>query len=272
MVLPESWQPSEKGDEGEQRHRDGEYSDCASESHGECASRREHGGILSGGNLVFGQLSWHCSDRCVVNLRFVWRVTRESAAKAPRVSACQGAARRLLLRTRPDPQQSRTATAMAAPTVFENVAEDANVQGGLFAGKKFWVAQRVPMRKTFLEDIKNNGGEVVMLEKHADYMIADHFRRDCPPGSISYRFIGESLKKGEIQDPENHLAGPPVGTARAAGSAARPTKGGRAAYTVEEDIILYKWVRDCEAQGGLASGNEIYKQLEAKVGKAPAFS
>ena len=157
---------------------------------------------------------------------------------------------------------------MAAPTVYDNVAEDADVGGQLFAGKKFWVAQRVPMRTKFLADIRSNGGEVVILEKHADYMIADHFRRDCPPGSISYKFIEESLKKGEIQDPESHLAGPPIGTARAAGAAARPTKGGRTAYTADEDRILYKWVRDSEGQGGLASGNEIYKQLEAKVGDA----
>lgn len=155
---------------------------------------------------------------------------------------------------------------MAAPTVYDNVAEDAQVQGQLFAGKKFWVAQRVPLRNSVLTSIKDNGGEVVILEKHADYMIADHFRRDCPPGSISYNFIKKSLEEGEIQDPANHPAGPPLGSARPAGSAARPTKGGRAAYTADEDRILYKWVRDCEAAGGLASGNEIYKQLEEKAG------
>jgi hypothetical protein len=190
-------------------------------------------------------------------------LTRECAAKPPR----ERASRRVHRSSAPDPQQSRTATRMAAPIVFQIVAEDASFQGQLFAGKKFWVAQRVPMRKTYLDHIKNNGGEVVILEKHADYMIADHFRRDCPPGSISYRFIEESLKEGEIQDPGNHTAGPPVGTARAASVGTRPTKGARAAYTAEEDRILYKWVRDCEGQGGLASGNEIYKQLEAKVSR-----
>ncbi|KAF2680888.1 hypothetical protein K458DRAFT_344746 [Lentithecium fluviatile CBS 122367] len=153
---------------------------------------------------------------------------------------------------------------MAAPTVYDNVTEDANVKGQLFAGKKFWVAQRCPMRNHFLDQIRNNGGEVVKLEKQADYMITDHCRRDCPPGSISYRFVEQSVKKGELEDPEQHLAGPPVGTARPAGSAARPAKGGRAAYTAEEDRILYKWVRDCEGRGLLSGGNEMYKQLESK--------
>ncbi|KAF2026597.1 hypothetical protein EK21DRAFT_103128 [Setomelanomma holmii] len=155
---------------------------------------------------------------------------------------------------------------MAAPTVFNNVVEGFELEGvgQLFAGKKFWVAQRVPSRNRLLDDIKANGGEIVMLEKKSDYRIADHFRKDCPPGSISYEFVEKSIQEGRIRDPEDHLAGPAFGEAREPGAINRPAKGGRAAYTPEEDRILYKWVRDCEQTGGLASGNEIYKQLEAK--------
>ncbi|KAH8707523.1 hypothetical protein GQ44DRAFT_691327 [Phaeosphaeriaceae sp. PMI808] len=155
---------------------------------------------------------------------------------------------------------------MAAPTVFENIAEDFDLEGMglLFAGKKFWVAQRVPSRTRLIDDIKANGGEIVLLEKKADYMIADHLRRECPPGSISYQFVEKSIEDGQIRDPEQHLAGPPLGEAREPGSISRPAKGGRALYTAEEDRILYKWVRDHEAGGGRAGGNEIYKQLEAK--------
>ncbi|KAF2279745.1 uncharacterized protein EI97DRAFT_430763 [Westerdykella ornata] len=153
---------------------------------------------------------------------------------------------------------------MAAPTVYENVAPGANIKGSLFAGKKFWVSQRIPQRTSFLERIRSNGGEVVLLEKKADYMIADHFRKDCPPGSISYTFIEESIKSGALADPEDHRAGPPLGTAREAGSMVRPTKSSRAPYTTEDDRILYNWVKEYERQGGAVSGNEIYKQLEAK--------
>ena len=156
---------------------------------------------------------------------------------------------------------------MAAPTVYQDVADGVELEGlgQLFAGKKFWVAQRVPIRNHLLDDIKANGGEIVLLEQKADYRIADHFRRDCPPGSISYEFVEKSIKEGKLRDPEDHRCGPPLGQAREPGAINRPAKSGRAAYTAEEDRILYKWVRDAEEAGGLSSGNEIYKQLEAKV-------
>ncbi|CAO2647617.1 Nn.00g085390.m01.CDS01 [Neocucurbitaria sp. VM-36] len=160
---------------------------------------------------------------------------------------------------------------MAAPTVYQDVAEGIELEGlgQLFTGKRFWVAQRVPSRNRVLDDIKANGGEVVLLEKNADYLIADHFRRDCPPGSISYEFVEKSIQQGEIRDSEDHRCGPPLGEAREPGAINRPAKGGRATYTAEEDRILYKWVRDAEIAGGLASGNEIYKQLEAKYPRHP---
>jgi hypothetical protein len=158
---------------------------------------------------------------------------------------------------------------MAGPTVYTDVADEFNFATGgeLFADKKFWVAQRVPNRTRLLDNIRANGGEIVLLEKKADYRIADHCRRDCAPGTISYTFVEQSIKDGELCNPDDHLAGPRQGEARLpGGSTHQPAKSGRTAYTAEEDRILYKWVRDSSTQGGLASGNEIYKQLEAKVG------
>jgi hypothetical protein len=156
---------------------------------------------------------------------------------------------------------------MAGPTVYEDVAEELALDGvgQLFAGKRFWVAQRVPNRTALLDNIKDNGGEIVLLEKKADYKIADHFRRDCPPGSISYEFISKSIEDGRLRDPEDHRAGPPESEARAPGDLTRPAKTGRVNYTPEEDRVCYKWVRDCVANGGSAHGNEIYKQLEVNV-------
>ncbi|KAF1995381.1 hypothetical protein P154DRAFT_538865 [Amniculicola lignicola CBS 123094] len=152
---------------------------------------------------------------------------------------------------------------MAAPIVYSEVAADANLSGQLFNGLKFFVVQRCPFRSHYLETIKSNGGQVVPLEKHADYIIADHLRRDAPPGSISYQFIDQSVKDGALARPETYPAGPPAGGIRDAGSS-RPTKSSRAAYTTEEDRILYEWVRNAEEQGGGVVGNEIYKQLELK--------
>lgn len=157
---------------------------------------------------------------------------------------------------------------MAGQIVYDDFAESARLQGQLFAGKKFWVAQRVPTRNYLLDLIKSNGGDVVKLEKSADYMIADHFRRDCPPGSISYTFIDKSIKNGAVEAPESHPAGPPAGTVREAGSIVRPAKGARVPYTAEDDRILYEWVRDHQGKLGLVGGNELYMQLEKKVGPA----
>lgn len=157
---------------------------------------------------------------------------------------------------------------MAAPTIFEDVVEDLALDGTgqLFAGKKFWVAQRVPLRNQLLDNITANGGEVVKLEKKADYLIADHFRpRLCPPGSISYTFIEKSIKDGQLHDPQDHVAGPPAGEAREPGAVDRPAKGVRTAYTAEDDNVLYKWVHDCIAQDMLPDGNVMYKDLEKVV-------
>jgi hypothetical protein len=155
---------------------------------------------------------------------------------------------------------------MAGPTVYKHVAGDLDFgsEAGIFAGKKFWVAQRVPSRVRLLDDIKANGGEIEILEKKAHYKIGDHLRPYIS-GAVSYTFVEKSIEEGELQDPADHPAGPPLGEAREPGSVYQPTKSGRASYTAEEDRILYKWVRDAEAAGARISGNEIYKQLEAKV-------
>jgi hypothetical protein len=102
------------------------------------------------------------------------------------------------------------------------------------------------------------------LEKQADIIIADHARRNAPPGSISWKFIQQSVAKGELEDIEDHRAGPPVGTIRAVGSA-QPTKKGKTPFTAEDDRILMEWCTKAERKGLPLKGNEIYKQLEAKV-------
>ncbi|KAJ4983964.1 transcription factor [Stagonosporopsis vannaccii] len=159
---------------------------------------------------------------------------------------------------------------MASAVVYENVTKGADlVAGKLFAGKKFWVAQRVPHRATLLHVIEANGGSVVKLEKLADWMIADHFRKDCPPGTISYDFIHKSIAKGEVLDPNDFPAGPRIGTARDPGSMTRPSKGTRASFTPEDDRILYKWAKDAQSRGAPVSGNEIYKKLEEKHPQHP---
>ena len=153
--------------------------------------------------------------------------------------------------------------------------------GNLFAGKKFFFLQRVPSRLHYIELVQvrtlsrttvhsltlrqANGGEIVKLEKHADIVIADHARKkDCPPGSISWKYIEESAKKGELEDEEDHRAGPATHVPREVGSG-QPTKKGRTPFTAEDDRVLTQWCHEAERKGLSLKGNEIYKQLEIKV-------
>lgn len=151
-----------------------------------------------------------------------------------------------------------------ARIVYNNVAKDSDIQGQLFDGLKFWISQQCPMRSSFIDKVKSNGGQIVRLEKQADYLIVDHVRKNVPPGGISYEFIEQSIRKGERENPENYRAGPPEGTVRDIGSSIS-AKNSRVPYTAEDDRQLYNWVKDHERKRGAISGNEIYKQLEIEV-------
>lgn len=149
-----------------------------------------------------------------------------------------------------------------AQVVLKDVAQGAQVQGQLLAGKNFYILQRVPVRSHFAQLVQNNGGRVLKLENQADYVIADHMRSDAPPGSLSYKFIERWLQDGKEPPQDEHLAGRPKGTPRPMASAI-PGKSTRTPFTAEDDRILWDWVKKHEAQGGMVKGLEIYKQLEA---------
>lgn len=141
-------------------------------------------------------------------------------------------------------------------------------QGDLFSGLKFFIAQRVPFRTSYVQKVTSNGGDVVKLEQHATILIGDHLKpNDAPPGSISYRFIDKALDSRTLPDPDDDefRCGAPKGEVRPVGDS-RPTKTLRMPFTTEDDRELYKWVKNHEINGGAVRGNEIYKQLEAVVG------
>ncbi|CAD6584188.1 MAG: hypothetical protein ASARMPREDX12_001547 [Alectoria sarmentosa] len=151
-----------------------------------------------------------------------------------------------------------------AGIVFNDVADDTDVQGTLFQGIKFWISHKVPQRSRFLSNVKANGGEILPLEKNADVKIVDHARKETPPGSHSYTFIEKSIRNGVLEDLDDHKVGPPEGNIRSIGSVAQPAKGTRKKYTEADDRILLSWVNDNRQKGGGTDGNEIYKQLEIK--------
>ncbi|RYP09185.1 hypothetical protein DL764_001456 [Monosporascus ibericus] len=152
---------------------------------------------------------------------------------------------------------------MPAPIVYEGVAARDGGGGTLFKGLKFWVSQRVPVRSTCIQNIKSNGGEVVPIEKNADYLIADHARQDAPPGSYSWKFIDDCLEAGTLKPIDDYLCTEAPHTSRPVGSSIRQ-KGTRTPYTAEDDQILFKWVAKHEKLGVPVMGTSIYQALEAK--------
>lgn len=151
-----------------------------------------------------------------------------------------------------------------AETVYTGVTDAAGIQGQLFRGKKFWLSQKVPQRKRFMADVKANGGEISALDKEADIKIVDHARKEQLPGTYSYQYIEFSVRNGALEDLEEHAVGSSMGTARIAGSTIQPPRSARTKFTPEDDRVLVDWVHQVERDGGATSGNEIYKQLEAK--------
>ena len=151
---------------------------------------------------------------------------------------------------------------MSPLVTYSHVADASGVQGALFSGKNFFITQRTPSRSHFATTVEANGGTIVKLEAQADYIIADHARSDAPSGSLSYRFIEQAVKYGEIPPTSEHQAAPPRGTPRAVASFA-PGRTYRTAFTAEDDAALYAWVKDAEAKGSAVKGLELYRLLEA---------
>ncbi|KAM3065173.1 hypothetical protein ACMFMG_010369 [Clarireedia jacksonii] len=144
------------------------------------------------------------------------------------------------------------------------VHQGAGGGGDLFANLKFFLVQRMPSRSHYIDLIKSNGGEIAKLEKMADIVIADHARKDAPPGSVSWKFIDESVKAGELKDIEDHCCG-----AGASASSSRQSRGNqpnkttRNLFTAQDDHVLTQWVTKAARRGLATKGNDIYTQLEA---------
>ncbi|TQV97420.1 hypothetical protein V2A60_006828 [Cordyceps javanica] len=135
------------------------------------------------------------------------------------------------------------------------------IEGRIFDGLKFWVAQRVPLRSSLLDQIQRNSGVIVPLEKNADYLIADHARKDVPMNSISWKFITESVQNGFVQLPDHYWIKKVRGTQRQAAPERSDKRTTRAGFTLAEDAALARWVL---AHDGQKAGNLIYQHFAAK--------
>ncbi|KAM0201280.1 hypothetical protein ACHAPA_002454 [Fusarium lateritium] len=144
-----------------------------------------------------------------------------------------------------------------APTVTYDGVE-ASEGGTIFKDCKFWLAQRVPQRSRWIDLIRQNGGTVVPLEKHADMLIADHVRKDVPPGSYSWQFIEDSVKNGIIQLKDRYLIGRHPDESRPVGSG-QPSKSTRTPFSAEDDAKLAKWALEHPTE---QKGNKIWQEYE----------
>ncbi|KAK3342781.1 Rap1 Myb domain-containing protein [Neurospora tetraspora] len=137
-------------------------------------------------------------------------------------------------------------------------------EGTLFNGLKFWISQRVPDRKSLEESVKANGGKTVLLEKHADILIADHVLKNAPVGSVSWKYITDSISEGQLADIDLYrIEHATAQGARPVGST-MPTKSTRTPYTPQDDNILIHWVVQKERSGAYTRGNKIYMELAEK--------
>jgi hypothetical protein len=90
-------------------------------------------------------------------------------------------------------------------------------------------------------------------------LIADPARKDTPPGSVSWKYITDSVKEGRIVDIDEYRISR-ANNPRPVGSS-KPSKGTRTPFSREDDELLVNWIRQHTHHGG----NKIYQDLEEKV-------
>ncbi|KAH1434645.1 hypothetical protein KXX32_009849 [Aspergillus fumigatus] len=133
----------------------------------------------------------------------------------------------------------------------------------LFEGKQFWLSQNVPQRSRFKELIEANGGIVRLQEKDADIKLVDHTRKNLPSDTYSFKFVEDSVRRGELADLEAYRAGPSA--PRPVGATHISTRAHKIAYSIQDDQLLWDWVQAYEKDPRAPiSGNLIYKQLAEK--------
>jgi hypothetical protein len=101
------------------------------------------------------------------------------------------------------------------------------------------------------------------LEKSAKFLIADHARKDAPPGSYSWKFITDSVEHGALQVEDRYRIGPDPNQPRPVGSGGGSKRAGRVPFTHADEAALAKWVLSRPELS--RKGNELYMQWEKLV-------
>ncbi|KAH6682353.1 TRF2-interacting telomeric protein/Rap1 C terminal domain-containing protein [Plectosphaerella plurivora] len=145
---------------------------------------------------------------------------------------------------------------------------DAVQHGGLFQGMKFWLSQKVPLRKEIIKKITENGGSDVKREKDADILIAE--LKQGIPGTYASAFVLDAIREKRLPNKDGYLnRPPPSATQQPAGNNARTT---RTAFTNEDDAELIAWLLPEVEKGGNLKGNKLYEGLAEINGRHTAQS
>ncbi|KAJ5825609.1 hypothetical protein N7474_002747 [Penicillium riverlandense] len=133
----------------------------------------------------------------------------------------------------------------------------------LFNRTLFWVSSYVTGRATLKELIKNNGGVVVLNPKDADIRLVNPDKRghDVFLDTYSYKWVEDSLKKGQLEPFEPYRVGPSAPRPMGASYIAR--KATRTGFTLKDDQLLFDWVAAYrKITGTEGGGNSVYQELE----------
>jgi len=155
---------------------------------------------------------------------------------------------------------------MTSNIVYDGVQRADTEDGSantLFAGQRLWFAHSVPQRKWLIENAENNGAVIVAMDKDADVRLVDHAKKNNAPGTHSYKYVENSIRKAVLENLADHVVGPATRVSRPVGSTTTAPRHGRTPFTNEDDQQLWDWVQPYVDQGLAWKGNEIYKQLES---------
>ncbi len=154
---------------------------------------------------------------------------------------------------------------MSGHIVYEGVSrsrDENEVDLNLFGGQKLWFAHAMPQRTFFIENAQRLGAVIVKVDVEADIRLVDHTKKLNAPGTYSYKYVEDSIRRGALQDLTSYAIGPSSRVSRPVGSTRTAPKPGRASFSEEEDQLLWNWIQPFVDRGGAWKGNEIYKQLE----------
>lgn len=120
-----------------------------------------------------------------------------------------------------------------------------------------------PLSSNHADTAKDRRGKIVITEKGADVCIGDHMKRKSP-GFVSYHWIEECCKNGQVVDTELHAITVNTPAIRSGGTGGMRTVR-RNEFTADEDRMLLEYVKSQAAVNKPISGFAPYNVFAEAV-------